>query len=892
MGLTSIVMGILASEGPGIAADNATSAAGGVIKRQHNEHELRKKVDSIINEYCQGIQETMELEQEFDVEGLQKGSKELINSAKECTVGTEREIKQIQYFAKGYSLACVDSKKKNRSLDAILASVLNVVLEESGQAVTIKAVDEIHKHLDKLATHEDIAKLATHEDIKKIRDRLDTLSPNKPAEQKCKDFNLYYDYVKRIFTRKQDEEYAKLVGAYSDDEAYIDAFIDTRHDKMSALSFLEEWFGKGSSGTLLIYGEPGHGKSMLCNKAMFEYYKGTFLPKAKNVLSFTLNTGINDKIIKDGTVNLDAILSWDNLSFTFEDCRGALLFLDGFDEFIDAAQKTNITDIFSFIKKIEYKADVYDIHIVVLSRTIAISDALEERSAIRNKCYELIPITDKQQDDWLDDHSEYNDYKETLSALRSNTDMSKLLGIPFLFRMIVHTRYDGVSKNTVELYDNLINHLMEKRGFDRKDSKQSVIAELCDLAYDIYCNDTDTAIIDGDKRDDRWMIVFYIKQAENRIYGFFHKSFYQYFLAKYAYLHILDIKSDKQAEDIIGAFAERELDDTVRQYLSLMLNEDKRETIHKNLKLVIEALVRTEAYLNLESRYPDGTAEKTKLGRTINIYRNTLHLCAAFSYFIDKPFTDGIDVMIRTYPSSSIRICSDENNRADLSGTYLSGAKLSEAKLCGADLSRANLRLAELCLSDLRDVKLGGADLGRSDLSGAKMIGASMIEADLRGADLKGADLRSTDLSRAALCYANLSGAGLNEANLIGADLRGADLNGADLRSSDMIGANLTEVNLCYADLSGANLSEGDLGEADLRKSNLIGANLSRAFLCGANLSESNLEKANLSGANLSGANLSGSDLRVNSIAYAFIDLNKKELFDPSIEGYETVKWV
>jgi uncharacterized protein YjbI with pentapeptide repeats len=67
----------------------------------------------------------------------------------------------------------------------------------------------------------------------------------------------------------------------------------------------------------------------------------------------------------------------------------------------------------------------------------------------------------------------------------------------------------------------------------------------------------------------------------------------------------------------------------------------------------------------------------------------------------------------------------------------------------------------------------------------------------------------------------------------------------------------------------------------------LSGANLSKADLSGANLS-----KADLSGANLREALLVENDLRVKSINHAIIDIEKKELFNPSIEGYRTVVWV
>ena len=816
--LTSLFAGEAFSEGVESAKEG--------IKHHITERDFIK----ILDEFDQKFIEDHDIEidkDKFDIQVVKKNRATLIFRAKEYLKqdnSNYRKNLKKEFINTGYEVIADQS------------TVAKLYLGYFYDLVFWKETKEISNELRVLIN----AHVNVQHDINQGFDQRLTDLEDAKAEQHATtfiDFSEYYRLVEKRFTSKKRGNHKKLVGEYPDEEAYIEVYLSANEKSVPALSYLEKWFCEEESETMLIYGEPGHGKSMLCNKAVFEYCRGKFLPEAKKVLSVSLNTGINDNIIKDYKVDIDAILSWNNHPFTFEECQDALLFMDGFDELIDAAQKTENINIFSFMRKIEAKADAYNIHIVVLSRTIAISEALEESSRIRKKCYGLMPITDKQQDEWVNDHSEYNDYKETLGVLRNNTDMSKLLGIPFLFRMIVHTRYDRVSNNTVELYDSLINHLMEKRGYDRNDSKQSIIAELCDLAYEIYCNDTDTVIIDGDKRNSSWMIVFYIKQAENGIYGFFHRSFYQYFLAKYVILHLLNIDTDEHAEDLIGAFAERELDETVRQYLSLMINEDNRETIHKNLKRVIEALVRTEAYLNLKPRYNDGTAEKTKLGRTVFVYRNTLHICAAFSYVIEKPFTSGIDTLMRTYPSHFITICSDEKNIANLKRTKMSRADLSESYLRFVDLSRA--------------------DLSGADLSGANLRGADLSEANLIGANLHG-----VNLDRAKLREARLNGADLYRAFLFEADLHGADLRGVDLRVAKLRGA--------------------DLHRADLRGANLFGASLRVADLSGADL-----EKANLRGAALSGANL-----KVKRISYAIINSDKKELFDPSIEGYETVVWV
>ena len=621
-------------------------------------------------------------------------------------------------------------------------------------------------------------------ELNSLKKRVDGQNPNDVSkEPDTVDFSDYYDFVEEEFTEEKDNYSVELLGNESDDSAYIEQFIIYGSEQKSALPFLSDWFDKKKYGTLLICGEPGHGKSLLCKKAVVEFKRGNFLKgRAQNVLAVSLNTGENPGIISGKEVVFENMLAWGPVRecrFTFEGCRGSLLFMDGFDEFIDEAKKANVKDIVSFIEKVDEIAKRYKIHIIVLSRLIAVQKDLDDPD-IHDKSYVFSPITKEQQTEWVKDRTDYSDYIKTLIKLQDDEDMSVLLGIPLLFRMIVHTQYKKVSSNIVELYDGLFEHLMRIRRI-RGDVLEKVRKDLSDHAYKVYCNDEDTAEVEAEERDENWVFAFYVKSRQGGNVGFFHRSFYQYFLARYILSRILDVVTDKQAEDLIGLFAERELDNTVRQYLSLLSNEENKKAIHNNLKLVIEALVRTEAYLNLKPRYPAGKAEKTKIGRTINVYRNTLHICAAFSYVIEKTFKDGIDVFLRIYPSHYITICSVETNRANLSGADLRRAYLSRADLSGADLRRAylsgaylsradlsgaNLRVANLREANLREAKLSGANLREADLSGADLRRAYLREADLRGADLRGADLRGADLSRA---------------DLSGADLRGADLSGANL---------------------------------------------------------------------------------------------------------------
>ena len=248
------VMEILASGAPGVVVDKTASRTGGMVARHFSEKTLQGKVESQLDKYYQGVQNSMNLDDEFDNRGLLNGSKELISSAKACSVGPEREMRRRQYFALGYSLAGLDSKQKNQTLDAILSSVLNFVQEESGDAITIKAVDELHEHMNLLATKDD---------IKGLRDQINT-SP----QSNTVDFSDFYEYVLDEFIEEKDNSSVELLGGESDDKAYIEQFITTQHGRKSVLPFLSDWFEGKKYGTILISGEPGHGKSLLCKKAV------------------------------------------------------------------------------------------------------------------------------------------------------------------------------------------------------------------------------------------------------------------------------------------------------------------------------------------------------------------------------------------------------------------------------------------------------------------------------------------------------------------------------------------------------------------------------------------------------------------------------------------------
>ena len=835
-----------------------------------------------------------------------------------------------------------EKKQIINGIAVVISSVINIALQspEYLQILT-QEIKKAEKAIEKTTRY----LYAQNLKYSQLSDKLSCIQSDFNNQE---DISSYYDNVIKDFTEKKDDRSSTLLGNMSDNESYIDAFIQVRIQPRPVLAYLSEWFESKEYGTILIYGEPGQGKSLLCKKAIVEYKRGDFLNRrACNVLAVSLNLGDNPGIISNGIVNYENMLAWGPISehhFSFEDCRGSMLFMDGFDEFIDEAMAAGIPDILSFMNKVDQIAKAYSIHIVILSRRIAIQKYLNDLQ-LQHRSFALLPITKEQQNQWLDKHVNSTYYRRKFKELQNDKDMQELLGIPLLFRMIVHSRFDKVSSNEVELYDNLFEHLMNKRNLSRK-KIQIVRNGLMALAYNIYCTDTDTAVLKEEEMDPHWVFAFFLKAPDNQNrLGFYHRSFYQYFLAKYIVFGLQNLTKEN-AELYMGYFAERELDETIRKYLSLMIKSDNRIALHNGMRTVMDALVETQAIIHFLPETIKGDAEKTALGRATNIYRNMMFIAAALKYVIQLPAKNGLDFLIVTYNSVAIPMHSS-NIKVDLQGTNLSSANLShsdlrkanmigvilhntnisdadlseadltgaslyktdlqrtnlrgailtKAKLIGTDLAYANLDGAHLESVHMNRVVLEGNNLRRANLESAFMTGANLKRSKLNRANLHEAKLRESILSKADLQEANLNRASLDKANLSEANLENADLSNTEMRESILCSANLCDAKLCNANLSYANLEKACLGGADLERANLGNTNLKGANLRGANLQFADLRGANLSGASLCGPiycrnqNSATSVIKEINISFAKIDLKYKNEISSNIQGYTTIEW-
>ncbi len=693
------------------------------------------------------------------------------------------------------------------------------------------------------------------------------------------DFSAFYEYTYNAF---YDDTTKDLYGDAPFHNCYIEPYIETGASKQSVRSYLES-FVNSKDNISVICGEPGQGKTSFCRKAMIDFYKNGWLcGVVSNVFCFSLNPASTDAL-DHGSFSLDKLLSWgrnrqDSSHIIHSNlCKNALILFDGFDELLEWYPKFNImqfieTEIAPFQRETGS-------HIIITCRSMALKlqsiSSLNYKSKVQYK--HLALMSRIQQLDWISLYIEHckknapekvNDlenYLESYSKINYNHDLSIVLGIPIIFRMLVNAQYPPACNQSITLIYNDLFHITwrrHRRETFTDEAELSTKRILANLALSIFLDDNDTAEATL-SIDSSWVFSFYTSHDGNkRRVGFSHRSFYQYFLAYKILSWYEDFYKEKNTERFVhnlSCLAKRRIDKTTITNIKVLFDQlPYKDDLQNAFSEAYRVLKRTDGFLEL----PLSESQQIKLEdvsplkRANNVFWNIVSIGSACKYSISKDIIN-IDGLRRYDLTDSILIGAnfeitalDDTNdidRIELEGAQFRGADLSHAKL-----SRIYFRCANLNHANLSHANLRGADLRDSNFSYAV---CDKI-------DLNGANLAYSNLSCANFSYATLSNTSLKGSNLYNADLRKADFTGSKLSEANLHYADLRDAVLCDANLCNANLRNALLSFADLCKANLKEPDFRNSYLCGALFCEANLTNANFTNADLSKANFYKTDLR------------------------------
>ena len=737
----------------------------------------------------------------------------------------------------------------------------------------------------------------------------------------------YYDYVLEQYKKRNEGN--ELLGEESLENLYMQpSYYKSKEEFDTVEQLFDRFISKGESGVLWIVGEPGHGKTSMCIKAVADYVLKKRYQQVSGVFWFRLNPHDVPEMIGNQKLSLEKVFSWgltdDNRDKTFklDEMKGGLVLLDGFDELKSSLEKNDILDN-QFHTQANQLAERYKLHIVITSRTRAlehvyscgqenlISGSAEIKCEFRdggsrkNAVKLLAPLTNEEQLIWINeliklrkktgkDTSDLERYRQTFQLLQKNKDVKGLLEIPILLRMIVQNFYEPSSGNRVALYSELFDKTLLRQGIEgQRDRLHSVYRQ---IAFRIFVYDDDSAELNkGEFKDiadsDAYLYQYYLytpekgagqdKEDKYRV-TFLHRSFYQYFLSEFFYKKFEAITDVQSGKDFLKYLWPRRID----KYILDNFHYRKKD-VSLAYKCVLKAIEETDAIL---SDYENVSDSKEYLGnydKANNVFCNAISICNSLfqkeSSGKTLLLTGRITYLLSKYDCSGIFLRLSSLNKATLIGANLIGANLSRADLSGAslfdaDLSDTDLSGANLSESYLIGADLRGSDLRRADLRSADLNHTNLSEANLRGADLRYADLSGADVHDAFLSDTNLRNANLNGSNLSCTDMSGADLRNADLHCANLNGADLRGIKSSGATLSGAKLLDADLLVADFLGADLCGADLRSANLTGANLVGADLCDADLRGVELFGANLKNA--KVSRSQYAYISIKDVKNLD------------
>ena len=274
----------------------------------------------------------------------------------------------------------------------------------------------------------------------------------------------------RLYTKRNKGN--ELLGEESLSDLYMQPYYYISKNRINDVEkMLEKFSTTVKSGVIWIVGEPGHGKTSMCIKAVADYVNGKKYQSLTGVFWFRLNPQGIFEIITNHQLILKHVFSWGDIEgdrserIEPSDIKGSLVLLDGFDELKVSLDKHGISNN-QFYTQINQLANAYNLHIVVTSRTRAleqVKDCSEKKlkdgaglitcryrdgGLEENRVWLLASLSSKQQVDWIDrlikcreesrkDTMNLKQYRQIFLSLQENKEITGILEIPILLRMVV-----------------------------------------------------------------------------------------------------------------------------------------------------------------------------------------------------------------------------------------------------------------------------------------------------------------------------------------------------------------------------------------------------------------------------------------------------------------------
>lgn len=685
-------------------------------------------------------------------------------------------------------------------IDRILNSYLNVLQARLSKALTsgekyiVKQINSLDYSIEQFQT-EINSKL---DNLKPISTGLQSLLERVGVDQER--LEKYYDGFKRRFEETPDEEKQELIGKLSLCESFIDITADMGKSFIgcSAIKIIRHWFNSGQAGVRVLFGEPGHGKTTIGYKLIYDFITGAAEYKG-NVFFFPLVSPTYNVVSPGDTLNICNAFRLDKFSATsiLDDqlIDGSLIILDGYDELqVALGNSSRFSNLVEFFNILDEFAISHNAHILLTTRSTSVNrGAPGMKKKVNKSLIEMKPMLDEQQDRWILEHqpSYLEQFKIQRSKFANIKDMTgNILGIPFVFILMVVAEFDDDAGNLVELYDKLFESTFERKGKAKEEiHKEHLNYEL--LASKIFEQGDKRALVSSLEEGIRvnlFAFSYYLtvktdedKEEQNGYYEFYHRTFYEYFLAWKLY-QAFEKLEDPDA--FLYFLSNGTISDYVQKYLAQIKGNSKKtdEDYKDQVARLIEYIEKTDAVILRGG-------ENNCIDKCMRIFLNTINFIRIFTDHLiihDKPtntYSEYEDTVLcklfRIYRCQGINL-----SRAIMVGGHYDHADFRKGNLKNTNMSgKVDISFASLMNIDFSEANMANIDMYRADCDSAvfqstNLRGARLEEASFKKSKFFATDLRSADFKRANLTKAILIDVLIDEnTSFVGTEVTGLQTN-------------------------------------------------------------------------------------------------------------------
>ena len=556
---------------------------------------------------------------------------------------------------------------------------------------------------------------------------------------------------------------------------YIEPYVayETTGPPIGSIEVLYEWLQDRQWNQLTLLGDVGTGKSFLSRMLAYRLAKDFLATPLEKPVPILIDLRNADRQFSLEGLILTHLAQNGLNGVSFEAFQHALsqgnivLILDGFDEMAARVnpQVTN-RNFHELARCVQGNAKV-----LLTCRTHYFKSRTEEEEVIlgnvqdygsetaRDLFWELIsrkgfkiaylrPFGIPQIEEYIQ-RSRPNRAKEALDRIKNTYNLMELSQRPMLLEMIVKS----IDKLTVSEINPATLYMVYTDAWVHRDQWRDVLSSedklsfLMALAHSLWHEDTvsvnysrlieylqqklATQIQNPQQLfelDNEIRTASFLTRDESGNYGFAHRSYAEFFLARYL--------ASQLNRGNIDCLHTRRFSHEIISFLKHMIDLVKVTPLLENI---------------LQSNYRPLTSENA--------------LACLYGFQRETIVTKQQSSRDETPEPLAINL----PHKIMLSGAQLDQMTLEGALFVEADLSNANLSQSLLARANLSRAIMQGANLEKADLTHAIMSSAQLSDAVLVGANLDGADL-----TNACLAKANLSDAFLLQTSYQGASLEGA----------------------------------------------------------------------------------------------------------------------